>query len=291
MGQTKWGTPLPRFFQILVLTCLLYFSVTNQVTKQVNDRVVLSCNYNISADELTRVRIYWQKSTDVVLTVISGKVDLGSKYKNRTIPNIINDPSIVILGLRPSDSGTYTCVIQKPEKGAFVLEHLISVLLFVKADFPAPSITELGNPSTHIKRIICSTSGGFPKPHLSWLENGKEINAINTTVSQDPETELYTISSELDFNVTKNHSFSCFVKYGNLTVSQTFKWQKSEPPPPPSNPFWIWILISVFGSIIFVTVFVCCTCKRFSAKRRRNEESIEMERISPVYSGSIEASG
>lgn len=26
MGQTKWGTPLPRLFQILVLTCLLYFS-------------------------------------------------------------------------------------------------------------------------------------------------------------------------------------------------------------------------------------------------------------------------
>lgn len=102
------------------------------------------------------------------------------------------------------------------------------ILVLSSADFPVPNITDLGNPFTNIKRIICSTSGGFPKPQLSWLENGRELDAINTTVSQDPETELYTISSKLDFNVTNNHSFICLVKYGNLTVSQTFNWQKSK---------------------------------------------------------------
>lgn len=100
------------------------------------------------------------------------------------------------------------------------------ILVLSSADFPVPSITALGNPSTNIKRIICSTSGGFPKPHLSWLENEKELNATNTTVSQDPESGLYTINSELDFNVESNHSFMCLVKYGDLTVSQIFNWQK-----------------------------------------------------------------
>lgn len=100
------------------------------------------------------------------------------------------------------------------------------ILVLSLADFLVPNITDLGNPSTNIKRIICSTSGGFPKPQLSWWENGRELDAINTTVSQDPETELYTISGKLDFDVTNNHSFICLVTYGNLTVSQTFNWRK-----------------------------------------------------------------
>ena len=112
---------------------------------------------------------------------------------------------------------------------SYIIRYIVVctyILVLSSADFPVPSITELGNPSTNIKRIVCSTSGGFPKPHLFWLENGKKLNAINTTVSQDPESELYTISSELGFNVTNNHSFMCLVKYGNSTVSQIFNWQK-----------------------------------------------------------------
>ncbi|XP_054428274.1 T-lymphocyte activation antigen CD80 [Pteronotus mesoamericanus] len=250
MGQTlTWGTPPPKFsylklFQLLVLTGLFYFSSgfcfssgISQVIKTVRDTAVLSCGYNISADDLARVRIYWQKNSEVVLSVISGVEEVRPKYKNRTITSITNNPSIVIMALHLSDNGTYTCVIQKLIKGSYQRVHLSLVTLLVRADFPVPTITELENPSANIKRIICSTSGGFPKPHLSWLENGKELNAINTTVSQDPESELYTISSELDFNVTNNHSFVCLVKYGNLTVSQIFNWQKRKSLP---GEFLLW---------------------------------------------------
>lgn len=111
------------------------------------------------------------------------------------------------------------------------------ILVLSLADFPVPSITELGNPATNIKKFFCLTSGGFPKPHLSWLEKGKELNTISTTVSQDLQTELYTISSELDFNVTNNHSFTCLVKYGNSTVSQIFNWQKCKSRP---GKFLLW---------------------------------------------------
>lgn len=68
----------------------------------------------------------------MVLSVISGNVEVWPKYKNRTYMHSISNPSIVILGLRPSDEGTYTCVIQKPEKkGAYKLEHLTKVMLSV----------------------------------------------------------------------------------------------------------------------------------------------------------------
>ncbi|XP_054569924.1 T-lymphocyte activation antigen CD80 [Eptesicus fuscus] len=295
MGQMKWRT-LPsrcsylKLFQCLVLAGLYYFSSGNiQVTKPVNDIMKLSCDYNISTNELTRVRVYWQKNNDMVLSVISGNVEVWPKYKNRTYMNSISNPSIVILGLRPSDEGTYTCVVQKPEKkGAYKLEHLTKVMLSVTADFPVPSITDLGNPATDIKKIRCLTSGGFPKPRLSWLEKEKELNAISTTVSQDLQTELYTISSELDFNVTSNHSFTCLVKYGNLTVSQIFNWQKSEPTPSRFNQPWSWILIPVVGiSVIFVIAVFCYwhLCNRPAARcreRRRNGESMEMTTSSPI---------
>ncbi|KAK2495609.1 hypothetical protein MC885_014332 [Smutsia gigantea] len=303
---------------------------TIQVTKTVKEIAVLSCDYNISTDELTTVRIYWQKDNEMVLAVMSGKVKVWPEYENRTFTDITNNLSIVILALRLSDNGTYTCVIQKTEKGSYKVEHLTSVMLFVRVltnantmstsihmtllllfsmpiksdkwtektnsnrtDFPVPSITDLGNPSPTIKRIICTTSGGFPEPHLSWLENGEEVNAINTTVSQDPETKLYTISSELDFNVTNNHSFICLVKYGDLTVSQTFNWKKPEAHSSEAQvPLWAILLILLSG--VFVITIGSCLAHRPVARwrrRGRNGKSMEMERISPIYTASVETAG
>ncbi|XP_029795238.1 T-lymphocyte activation antigen CD80 isoform X2 [Suricata suricatta] len=233
MGHTaEWRMPLLKhpylsLLQLLMLASLFHFcSGITQVNKTVKEAAVLSCDYNISTKELTEIRIYWQKDDEMVLAVMSGKVQVWPKYKNRTVTDVTENHSIVIMALRLSDNGKYTCIVQKVEKGSYKVKHLTSVMLLVRADFPAPSIIDLGNPSHNIKRIMCLTSGGFPKPQLSWSENEEKLNAINTTVSQDPETELFTISSVLDFNITNNHSFLCHVKYGNLIVSQIFNWQK-----------------------------------------------------------------
>uniref|UniRef100_A0A8D2IA74 T-lymphocyte activation antigen CD80 n=1 Tax=Urocitellus parryii TaxID=9999 RepID=A0A8D2IA74_UROPR len=239
--------------------CLCLSLGISQVTKTVQGMAKLSCNYNISVDELSRVRIYWQKENKMVLSVISGRVQVWSQYQNRTIPEITNNLSLVILALRLSDRGTYTCVVQKTKKGSFQVEHLTSVMLSIKADFPTPSITDSEHPSPDLRRITCSTSGGFPKPYLFWLENGEEVKAVNTTVYQDPETELYTVYSNLDFNVTSNHSFVCLIKYGDLSVSQIFNWEKPKEDPP-DDQLWkrkILIPVCVGIAIILGTCFIC----------------------------------
>ncbi|KAM7133310.1 T-lymphocyte activation antigen CD80 isoform 1-T3 [Molossus nigricans] len=300
MGQTQKRRTTPpecsyfKLFQILVIAGVFYFSSGTQVTKLVNDKAHLPCGYNISAGELTNARIYWQKNNEMVLSVIHGKTDVWHKYKNRTIYDTIDNSSIVILGLRLSDSGEYSCIIQM-KKEEYKVTHKHSVTLLVRAEFPKPNITDVGNQSTNIRRINCSTSGGFPKPHLLWLANGKEVNAIKTAISQDPATELYSINSVLDFNVTNNHSFICVVKYGNETVSKSFTWQKSEIPHAPVSyqPPNLYLLLC-----LFVPAFVIswCLLKRFSARqrerrRRNNVETIEMERTSSIYSGTAEPSG
>uniref|UniRef100_A0A8D2IEZ5 T-lymphocyte activation antigen CD80 n=1 Tax=Urocitellus parryii TaxID=9999 RepID=A0A8D2IEZ5_UROPR len=247
----KWG-PLAPFesphFPMKIPTVIKPSSCISQVTKTVQGMAKLSCNYNISVDELSRVRIYWQKENKMVLSVISGRVQVWSQYQNRTIPEITNNLSLVILALRLSDRGTYTCVVQKTKKGSFQVEHLTSVMLSIKADFPTPSITDSEHPSPDLRRITCSTSGGFPKPYLFWLENGEEVKAVNTTVYQDPETELYTVYSNLDFNVTSNHSFVCLIKYGDLSVSQIFNWEK---PPLPKIHFVVCLIRKTVPSKIF----------------------------------------
>ncbi|KAM6162748.1 T-lymphocyte activation antigen CD80, partial [Erethizon dorsatum] len=243
LGQGALRLTLSR---LLVLAGLLYLASGRQVTKAMREAVTLSCEYNISVNELDRARVYWQKDKQMVLSMVSGKIDVWTEYKNRTILDIPNKLSLVILTLRLSDRGTYTCVVQKSEKGMFKLQHLSSVMLSIKADFPTPSITDLGNISTDIKRILCSASGGFPKPRLSWLENGEEINAVYTTTSQDPQTELFAVSSKLDFNMTSDHSFKCLVKYGDAAASETFTWRKPQPPNPdtPANQFPVWMSFS-----------------------------------------------
>lgn len=102
------------------------------MTKSVKDVAVLSCGYNISTDELMIARIYWQKHTEMVLSVISGKVKVYSKYENRTFTDVSNNLSIVILALRLSDNGKYTCVVQKNKTGSYKLQHLSSVTLAVR---------------------------------------------------------------------------------------------------------------------------------------------------------------
>ncbi|XP_049733159.1 T-lymphocyte activation antigen CD80 isoform X2 [Elephas maximus indicus] len=282
MGHTLMrGTPpaqWPQFklFWLLVLTGLFHFCLgDSQVTKAVKEMAVLSCDYNIPTPQLTNFRIYWQKNNEVVLTIISGKVSVWPKYKNRTLVDISNNLSVVILALRLSDKGTYTCIVQKTDNGVYRREHLALVKLSIRADFHDPIITDLGSPSAGIKKILCSTSGGFPEPHLCWLENGEELNGINLTVSQDPETELYAISSELHFNLTRNHTFVCLIKYGDQEVSQTFPWIIPTPSPPVEPfPLWVIILITIIGICgIIVSIMCCrnhiCVYLRRPATRRR----------------------
>ncbi|KAM6223963.1 T-lymphocyte activation antigen CD80 [Rhynchocyon petersi] len=202
-------------------------SCNRQVTRSVKEVAALSCDYNIPTNHLTNFRLYWQKGNEVVLTVISGQVSVWPDYLNRTILDMTNNLSIFILALRPSDTGTYTCIVQKYENGFYKRVHLALVDLSVQ-DFHDPIITDVGNTNTGIRKLNCSASGGFPEPHLSWLENGEKLTAIKPRVFQDPETELYTISSELHFNVTSNRTFVCLIQYGYKQVSKTFHWITSK---------------------------------------------------------------
>ncbi|KAL1787575.1 T-lymphocyte activation antigen CD80 isoform X1 [Sigmodon hispidus] len=240
-----------------------------------------------SSVQLSRLRIYWQKDNQVVWSFISGNREVWPQYKNRTVVDITN-LSLVILRPFLSDRGTYTCVVQRNERGTFELKHLASVKLSIRADYPVPNITEFGNSSVDIKRIMCLTSGGFPEPQLSWLENGNELSGINTIIFQDPESELYTVSSKLDFNMTYNHTIVCQVSYGDAQVSKNFTWEKPPEVPPDRNQlnFEVKIITIVLVLPIVIIVFICLYHRGYF--RRRNGTSGREN--NSIYLGPVEAS-
>lgn len=260
------------------------FSDADRVSKSVKEKASLPCGYNYSVDELARLRIYWQKEGDVVLSYVSGDREVWPQYKNRTLLDITDNFRLVILRLFLSDRGTYTCVVQRQEKGSYIRKHLASVELLVRADYATPNITHFGNPSADIRRIMCFTSGGFPEPNLSWLVNGKELEGINTTVSQDPESELYTVSSQLDFNMTYNHSIVCHIEYGDSRVSKNYTWEKPPEAPPDRNH--ITTILTIGLGILFAIVIAIYVLYR--CFRRRNEASKSENNI--IYLGPVEVS-
>nr|AAI45844.1 Cd80 protein [Mus musculus]BAE32518.1 unnamed protein product [Mus musculus] len=282
--QLMQDTPLLKFpcprlillFVLLIRLSQVSSDVDEQLSKSVKDKVLLPCRYNSPHEDESEDRIYWQKHDKVVLSVIAGKLKVWPEYKNRTLYDNTTY-SLIILGLVLSDRGTYSCVVQKKERGTYEVKHLALVKLSIKADFSTPNITESGNPSADTKRITCFASGGFPKPRFSWLENGRELPGINTTISQDPESELYTISSQLDFNTTRNHTIKCLIKYGDAHVSEDFTWEKP-PEDPPDSKNTLVLFGAGFGAVITVVVIVViikCFCKHRSCFRRRNEASRE----------------
>ncbi|XP_021504271.1 T-lymphocyte activation antigen CD80 isoform X1 [Meriones unguiculatus] len=287
-------SPPLRLIHLFVLLVALFrmSSGIGQVFKSVNEKVSLSCGYNFSFDELAIHRIYWQKDDrKMVLSISSGDKKVWPEYQNRTLCDISNNFSLMILGLLPSDRGTYECVVQKKERGVYLLRHLNSVELSIRADFPVPNITQFGNQSADMKTIICETSGGFPEPRLSWLESGRELRGINTTVSQDPESELYAVSSKLDFNATYNRSIVCSVAYGKFEVSKNFTWKKPpEAPPDRKNTTWITtnVAVSILPAIATGIAILLIIFAVYHCRRRRNV--VSRRENNSIYTGPAEVS-
>lgn len=286
--QPRQDPPRPRsphfrlaHLFVLLVGLLRMSSGVAQVSKSVKEKVSLPCGYNYSVEELNILRIYWQKDKEMVLSFISGDKEVWPQYKNRTLLDVTDNFRLMILPLFLSDRGTYTCVVQKKERGSYVRKHLTSVELSVRADFPVPNITQFGKPSADIKRIMCLASGGFPEPRLTWLEDGKELSGINTTISQDPESELYTVSSKLDFNMTYNHSIVCQVSYGDSQVSKNFTWEKP-PEAPPDRNHQVMIYIITVPVALFAFFMVYRYFRRRSKARRKGNNGI--------YLGPAEAS-
>ncbi|KAM9032154.1 T-lymphocyte activation antigen CD80-like isoform 3-T3 [Sarcophilus harrisii] len=218
-----------RFSSLILLSFLLSLFCLSSGTGQslvarVNEPATFSCDYYIPKKEMANYRVYWQISGKVVQTYVHGKKveeHLHSPFVNRTtVIDLAKNLSVTILSLQVADEGIYECIVQKMVGGQYKRVHKHDVKLSIRADFSDPIIDVNEEESPFPTwRITCSSSKGYPQPNLVWLNNGKELTSLNTTIFQDPTTKLYDIKSELHVNQSNNFSLTCLIKYGDFQVS------------------------------------------------------------------------
>ncbi|XP_071196766.1 CD276 antigen homolog isoform X1 [Salvelinus alpinus] len=114
--------------------------------------------------------------------------------------------------------------------------HFSSLPCTLSARFLTPKLTV----KYKAMNAMCLTQGGYPKPKVTWTiqdlsqpQNGTlEPREVQTNITLDPESGLYTVWSQVNFkeNYTDNHSVTCQVFNPVLreTVSNTTIIRTSE---------------------------------------------------------------
>ncbi|KAM9032153.1 T-lymphocyte activation antigen CD80 [Sarcophilus harrisii] len=257
MAQSRFSSLILLSF-LLSLFCL---SSGQSLVARVNEPATFSCDYYIPKKEMANYRVYWQISGKVVQTYVHGKKveeHLHSPFVNRTtVIDLAKNLSVTILSLQVADEGIYECIVQKMVGGQYKRVHKHDVKLSIRADFSDPIIDVNEEESPFPTwRITCSSSKGYPQPNLVWLNNGKELTSLNTTIFQDPTTKLYDIKSELHVNQSNNFSLTCLIKYGDFQVSTNNTLRKDPVNVPTFQPL---IIASIVISICFslITLILC----------------------------------
>ncbi|NXK90779.1 CD80 protein, partial [Formicarius rufipectus] len=231
------------------------------VKSKVGENVTLPCCYKIpSSESLQNYRVYWQRTTEVVLAYEHGMLfESHERYRNRTEM----DPWNCTLWISPMeilDNGTYQCVVQ--HNSVVVCDE--SVTLLVTADFSKPNITvEVAASSCESTEMVvtCSSHGGFPKPKISGALNNVSVEWNASWVSES-SLSPYNVTGTLVLNVTKDVNISCSIEYDSFSKSSSLLLKKTNycvvpPVLPPYN------VITASSIIVIIFILAIILAARF----------------------------
>ncbi|XP_023837465.1 T-lymphocyte activation antigen CD80-like [Salvelinus sp. IW2-2015] len=236
-----------RGISTLVFIFLLFAQVASEhlVTGIIGESVLLPCDLNLSINP-ARLRFHWQDHSDVVLYSFNKRVE--QEYQNKLYTNRTNafqvemssgNISIELRQVTPQDNQkTYWAFASLFDRidQTIHFTKVCQTTLLVAARFLTPKLTV----KYKAMNAMCLTQGGYPKPKVTWTiqdlsqpQNGTlEPREVQTNITLDPESGLYTVWSQVNFkeNYTDNHSVTCQVFNPVLreTVSNTTIIRTSE---------------------------------------------------------------
>ncbi|KFP17257.1 Cell adhesion molecule 3, partial [Egretta garzetta] len=150
-----------------------------------------------------------------------------------------NELTISISDVVLSDEGEYTCsIFTMPVRTA---KALVTVLGIPQK----PQIFGHEQPidEEKIARLTCRSSGSKPAAQLRWKKGNKELKDEGTEVVEDPNGKTFTVSSRVEFRVTKEDNeaeVTCTVDHESLQNSERSTTQKLQVhlcrPPPQYTP-------------------------------------------------------
>ncbi|XP_008626934.2 PREDICTED: cell adhesion molecule 3 isoform X5 [Corvus brachyrhynchos] len=136
-----------------------------------------------------------------------------------------NELTISISDVVLADEGEYTCsIFTMPVRTA---KALVTVLGIPQK----PQIFGHEQPidEEKVARLICRSSGSKPAAKLRWRKGNREIKDSGTEVVEDPNGKTFTVTSRVEFRVTKEDNeveITCTVDHESLQNSERSTTQR-----------------------------------------------------------------
>ncbi|XP_038017935.1 cell adhesion molecule 3 isoform X2 [Motacilla alba alba] len=136
-----------------------------------------------------------------------------------------NELTISISDVVLADEGEYTCsIFTMPVRTA---KALVTVLGIPQK----PQIFGHEQPidEEKVARLICRSSGSKPAAQLRWRKGNRDIKDSGTEVVEDPNGKTFTVTSRVEFRVTKEDNeveVTCTVDHESLQNSERSTTQK-----------------------------------------------------------------
>ncbi|NWV40838.1 CADM3 protein, partial [Grantiella picta] len=80
-----------------------------------------------------------------------------------------------------------------------------------------------------VARLVCRSSGSKPAAHLSWRKGNRDLVGSGIEVMEDPNGKTFTVTSKVEFRVTKEDNgaeVTCTVNHESLQNSERSTTQK-----------------------------------------------------------------
>ncbi|XP_060054796.1 ICOS ligand isoform X3 [Erinaceus europaeus] len=212
-----------------------------EVQALVGDTVKLSCIHPLGPGvTLGDLYLYWQADVGGRTIAVASHLGLGGLgapdliFQNRTRLSAEGmkrgDFSLHLSDVGPQDQLTFQCLLLRKSQNMQPLFN-VSVDLKVAAHFSPPVVTSEDGPEDGELTFTCTSSDGFPKPRLHWVNrtDGSLLPGALTNCSRDSRG-LYHVHSVLRLPRTPSIRVGCCVE--NLSLQQNL----SSPPEPVLSP-------------------------------------------------------
>uniref|UniRef100_A0A663M7A5 Cell adhesion molecule 3 n=1 Tax=Athene cunicularia TaxID=194338 RepID=A0A663M7A5_ATHCN len=214
-----WGEVMPRAHANLSCPCPESQPTTSDETVVAGGTVVLKCQVEDPDDS----SLQWSNPAQQTLYFGEKRALRDNRIQlERSTPNEL---TISISDVVLSDEGEYTCsIFTMPVRTA---KALVTVLGIPQK----PQIFGHEQPidEEKIARLTCRSSGSKPAAQLRWKKGNKELTDEGTEVVEDPNGKTFTVSSRVEFRVTKEDNeaeVTCTVDHESLQNSERSTTQK-----------------------------------------------------------------
>ncbi|KAL4007926.1 hypothetical protein ACER0C_001778 [Sarotherodon galilaeus] len=189
---------------------------TQPITAMIGDDILLPCHLEPAVDAVD-LTVDWSRTNLKPRSVYVRRegvellTEQNPSYTGRTSLSVsklqCGDVSLKLSTVKPSDAGTYKCLVPKFNAETVVMLAVGSV------SSPVIQLTNVKNEMV----LECKSNGWYPEPQMLWVDSeGKPVSAEPTKNVRGSDG-LYTVSSKVTVEKGQSYSFTCKVQQKNIS--------------------------------------------------------------------------